>query len=147
MSETKVCLIIDDDPDDQEIFMMCVEKVKNNINCSTADSGVEAISMLTLDPGFIPDYIFLDVNMPYKDGVETLVEIRKLKKYDQLPIVMYSTTKVADTINACYNAGANLFVVKPEDFDGMVKVVNKICTIDWKNFNKLPREEFVITVD
>ena len=138
-------LFVDDDSDESYLFNEALEHAGLSVILTNASNGNHFAEILSSEE--LPDLVFLDVNMPYKDGVETLVEIRKLKKYDQLPIVMYSTTKVADTINACYNAGANLFVVKPEDIDGMVKVVNKICTIDWKNFNKLPREEFVITVD
>jgi CheY-like chemotaxis protein len=73
MSKAKTCLIVDDDPDDLEIFLICVKKVDERIECHTATMGVEAISTLTANQEFIPDYIFLDVNMP-RNGWDRVLE-------------------------------------------------------------------------
>jgi DNA-binding response OmpR family regulator len=113
MSNTKVCLVIDDDPDDQEIFVMCVKKVSDNINCRTCDSGVEAISMLTTDREFIPGYIFLDVNMPKMSGMECLQELRKIDKLKATKIFMYSTTTETIMMNESKSFGADDFIIKP----------------------------------
>ncbi len=93
----------------------------------------------------MPDLVFMDINMPYKDGFEALTEIRSNPRFKDLRLVMYSTTKNQDSINACYEKGADLFVIKPMDFDEMVQVVKKVCTFDWENFRRPSRENFVIT--
>lgn len=113
MSDTKVCLIIDDDQDDQEIFSMCVDKVTTDVDCRTADSGVDAISALNSDPGFIPNYIFLDVNMPKMSGLECLAELRKIDKLKSTKIYMYSTTIDSKIENESKSLGADDFLVKP----------------------------------
>ena len=64
MKKSISCLIIDDDADDQEIFVMCIRKISSNIDCLTANNGVDAVDLLKSNDGYVPDYIFLDVNMP-----------------------------------------------------------------------------------
>ena len=138
-------LLVDDDSDESYLFNEALEHSGLEITLSKASNGIHFSSLLAERK--IPDLVFLDLNMPYKDGLETLTEIRKIPEYSQLPIVMYSTAKVPATINACYEAGADLFVIKPEDFDGLVQVVKKVCTIDWKSFSKKSLDEFVVTVN
>jgi DNA-binding response OmpR family regulator len=113
MSETKTCLIIDDDPDDQEIFLMCVRKLDLNIDCKTSDNGVEGISMLMDNQEFIPDYIFLDVNMPKMNGIECLQEIRKIERLKNTRIFMYSTTTENKMVMKSIEYGADDFIIKP----------------------------------
>jgi hypothetical protein len=59
MSQAKSCLIIDDDPDDQEIFLMCAKKLNRNIDFKTIDNGSAAISLLISDAEILPDTFFL----------------------------------------------------------------------------------------
>src|SRR5215210_7683066 len=113
MTQAKSCLLIDDDPDDQEIFLMCVKKLDKNIDCKTSDDGLEAISMLMSNEKFIPDYIFLDVNMPKMNGIECLKEIRKIEKLKDTKIFMYSTTTENNMVNESKQFGADDFIVKP----------------------------------
>ena len=74
----KTCLLVDDDEDDAEIFSIALNEANPDIKCLTAADGLEALEMLR-DPSFIPDYIFLDLNMPLMTGKECLVEIRNSK--------------------------------------------------------------------
>ncbi|GEO08252.1 response regulator [Segetibacter aerophilus] len=113
MSEVKRCLIIDDDPDDQEIFMMCVKNLDNSIDCKTSGDGVEAIALLGSDGEVAPDYIFIDVNMPRMNGIECLTEIRKIEKLNDTRIFMYSTTAEEKRVNESKKLGAEDFIVKP----------------------------------
>lgn len=113
MKEVKHCLIIDDDPDDQEIFLLCVKKISGNIACVTADNGVEALVMLRADETYVPDYIFLDVNMPKMNGVECLKELKQIGRLQYTKIFMYSTTSESNVLNESKLLGANDFIVKP----------------------------------
>jgi CheY-like chemotaxis protein len=114
MSQTKrKCLIIDDDQDDQEIFLMCVRKVSKDIECLTVDDGVEAIVMLRSDSEYTPDYIFLDVNMPKMNGIDCLKELKKIRRLANTKIFMYSTTSETRVLNESKAFGADDFLVKP----------------------------------
>lgn len=136
-------LLVDDDSEESYLFNEALEHAHLDIRLSRANDGNDLMAYLLNKP--TPDMVFMDINMPYKDGLEALTEIRSIPKFKDLPLIIYSTAKNEDSINACYKKGANLFVIKPNDFDEMVQVVKKICTFDWKNYTKPSREDFVIT--
>lgn len=138
-------LFVDDDSDESYLFNEALEHAGLKINLSRAVDGNHLLSVLLNEP--TPDLVFIDINMPYKDGVEALTEIRKNPKFKNLPLVIYSTTKNENHIDQCYSKGADLFVIKPNNFDGMVKVVKRVCTIDWSNYTRPSRQEFVICED
>jgi CheY-like chemotaxis protein len=106
------CLLVDDDLDDQEIFLMTLEKINKNIKCLTANNGVEALSLLTQN-SFVPDYIFLDVNMPKMNGIECLKNIKNLSHLNDSKIFMYSTTSETSVLEKSKKLGATDFIVKP----------------------------------
>jgi len=106
------CLLVDDDLDDQEIFLMTLEKINKNIKCLTANNGVEALSLLTQN-SFVPDYIFLDVNMPKMNGIECLRNIKHLELLNNCKIFMYSTTSKTSVLEKSKKLGATDFIVKP----------------------------------
>jgi CheY-like chemotaxis protein len=113
MNEQRQCLIIDDDPDDQEIFLMCLRKISNKIDCLTANNGVEAITMLESNEEYIPDYIFLDVNMPKMNGIECLKHLKEIKRLKNTKIFMYSTTSENSIVKKSKKLGADDFIMKP----------------------------------
>lgn len=135
-------LFADDDSDESYLFNEALEHSGLEINLSHANNGNNLLSFLKNNP--LPDLVIIDINMPYKDGLEALSEIRSYPEFAALPLIIYSTAKNAKSIDLSYKYGADLFVVKPNNFDGMVKVVKKICNIDWKNNRKLSREDFLI---
>ena len=136
-------LLVDDDSEESYLFNEALEHAHLHIRLSHVNDGNDLINYLLTHPA--PDLVFMDINMPYKDGFEALTEIRSNPPFKNLPLIIYSTTDNEDSINACYEKGANLFVIKPNDFDEMVQVLKKVCTYDWKNYNKPSRENFVIT--
>lgn len=105
------CLLVDDDFDDREIFLMTLTELGEHIRCRTAGNGVEAINMLegTNEP---PDFIFLDISMPKMNGLECLEKIRKSENLDSCHIYMYSNAANEELLRktGALNAG---FLVKP----------------------------------
>src|SRR5258708_2480999 len=89
MENPKHCLIIDDDTDDQEIFILCVNKIGAHITCSSANNGVEAINLLQSNPDYTPEYIFIDMNMPKMNGMECLKRLKEMKRLKHSKIFMY----------------------------------------------------------
>lgn len=136
-------LLVDDDSEESYLFNEALEHAHLNIRLSRAIDGNDLMAYLLREAP--PDLVFMDINMPYKDGLEALTEIRNNPKFKNLPLIIYSTTKNENSINACYEKGADLFVIKPDDFDELMHVVEKVCTYDWKNYTKPSRENFVVT--
>ncbi|HSU51517.1 MAG TPA: response regulator [Segetibacter sp.] len=138
-------LFADDDSDETYLFNEALEHCHLEVVLSFANNGNNLLSILKSNP--LPDLVIMDINMPHKDGLEALAEIRSFPEFESLPLIIYSTTTDSSIIDASYNNGASLFVVKPENFDGMMKVVKKIAAIDWKKNPKQQRNEFVISED
>ena len=113
MSNVKYILLIDDDLDDQEIFIMCVKSIGGNIDCSTANNGADAIAMLESGKEYIPHYIFLDVNMPKMNGIECLKLLKQSDRLKDTKIFMYSTTSESSVVEKCKDLGADDFIIKP----------------------------------
>lgn len=108
----RTCLLVDDDEDDREIFCLALTQVDPSINCRIATDGLEALSILK-EKLFLPDYIFLDLNMPRMDGKECLREIRKQKHLADIPVIIFSTSSADREKEETRRLGASSFIVKP----------------------------------
>jgi CheY-like chemotaxis protein len=93
----------------------------------------------------VPDILFLDINMPVKNGIECLQLIRKESKYDKIPILIYSTSVNKVDIDKAYQNGANYFIVKPNAIDDITSIIKKLISMGKEALLSVPpREEFVI---
>jgi CheY-like chemotaxis protein len=106
-----VCLLIDDDAEEAEIFHYALEELNRPVKCLDARSGKEAIAYLSKHPGQV-DYIFLDMNMPRMSGVECMQQLRKLDTASSTPIVLYSSAFLEEQQEMLKALGARDFLVK-----------------------------------
>jgi CheY-like chemotaxis protein len=120
------CFLIDDDIDDQELFLMALEKVGRNIECTIANDGIHALEILRRNEEYVPDYIFLDVNMPRMNGLQTLAEIKKISALRSTDVIMFSTSSERAIIESSKQLGASKFEVKPT---GLTALVNTLSSI------------------
>jgi CheY-like chemotaxis protein len=121
----KDCILIEDDQDDQEIFLMALQKVDAEINCFIADDGVEGLKALS-ELSYTPKYIFVDINMPKMNGIECLREIRKLDHLRDSRVIMYSTSSDAGIVRQCKDLGADEFLPKPPGLAPLVASLSNI---------------------
>jgi CheY-like chemotaxis protein len=122
--ERKVFLV-DDDRDDREIFIEALAEIDNSCFCVTAENGEEALNKLhTIS--FIPDYIFLDLNMPRMNGRECLVEIKSIKRLKEIPIIIYTTSSLQKEQEELVKLGASMFITKPANFIDLCSSLKKI---------------------
>lgn len=121
------CFIVDDDEDDQEILATAISgSILSDHTCSFATDGEEALEILHSDT--LPDYIFLDLNMPRMDGMQCLREIRQIDKLQHIPVVIY-TTSMDDTAKATsLRLGATAFITKPTRISELVSALNDFFT-------------------
>lgn len=105
-------LIIDDDDDDREMFIEAVAEIDISINCKTSTSANDALQMLAKDQ-IIPDFIFLDLNMPRMSGKQCLSQLKKNEKLSAIPVVIYTTSKLAEDKEDTKKLGATHFITKP----------------------------------
>src|ERR1700755_558562 len=86
------CFLIDDDIDDQEIFSMALAEIDPTIQCTLAGDGPQALEMLEAMATDLPDYIFIDMNMPKMNGIACLKAIKNLDHIESARVYMFSTT-------------------------------------------------------
>ena len=112
-SSAKTCLLIDDDRDDQEIFTLALEKVDFEFQCIIANNGYEGLKYLNNKNNPLPQYIFLDLNMPLMNGKECLIEIKKHSYLRNIPVIIYTTSSLQDDVIQTRKLGAADFITKP----------------------------------
>jgi CheY-like chemotaxis protein len=89
-SKAKCCLLVEDDPEDQEFFIDTLRTVSPDTGCYTASNGEEALAALAMG-NFTPDYIVTDFNMPGMDGVELLRILKSEERYREIPVIFYTS--------------------------------------------------------
>jgi CheY-like chemotaxis protein len=125
--------IIDDDVEDQEIFMEALKDVDSTAICYTATNGEDALKKLEGgDVIMLPDLIFLDLNMPKLNGKQVLKEIKMSRTLGAIPIIMYSTSFAPRDIEEIEQLGAVYHLLKPSRFDDLCKALRKILATDWE---------------
>ena len=125
----KTCLLVDDDEDDKEIFSLALTEADASIECFIASDGIEALAMLN-DTNFIPDYIFLDLNMPLMSGKECLMEIRKQPRLRDTPVIIFSTSAAQKDILDTRALGASSFITKPPLISTLVQKLMEVFRVE-----------------
>jgi CheY-like chemotaxis protein len=115
-------LLIDDDEDDQEIFLTAVEQVAASINCMALCNGRDALKKLTAKE-ISPDVIFLDLNMPVMNGQQFLFEIKNIEDLKDIPVIIFSTSAHQPTIFLTKTLGAEDFITKPNSYDELTRIL------------------------
>lgn len=125
MASPRRCLFIDDDVDDQEFFCDAAMTIDPEMQCTFASNGIDAVSKLA-DETFLPDFIFIDMNMPKMNGKETLEEIRKMERLNAVSVYIYSTAAAPRTTQEMLELGATDFLIKPSSVQGLQELLGKI---------------------
>lgn len=135
-------LVAEDDDDDFLIFSIAIAETSFTVVLKRAENGEILLKLLNEN---IPDILFLDLLMPCQDGKQCLKEIRANKKYDSLPIIVYSSLSDLENTEYCYREGSNLYVIKPNSIGDLKDILERILSIDWKKTMYFPQKsQFVI---
>ncbi len=113
MGRPSFFLLADDDEDDRQFFLEALRSIDPAIECIMAKNGKQALTLLQNNFFAVPDYVFLDLNMPLMNGLKCLEEIKKLPSLMDLPVVLYSTTSEKAVEEQSKKAGAHAFFIKP----------------------------------
>ena len=117
-------LLADDDFDDCHFFKEALEALPQNTALTIVHDGDELMKYLSHDTNPMPHVLFLDINMPRKNGFECLAEIKQNAWLKNLPVVMFSTSNAPDKINVLFKTGADVYICKPGNFAQLVQVIH-----------------------
>jgi CheY-like chemotaxis protein len=125
MRRNHFLFLVDDDVDDHEIFKSALAQVDESIHLIIAGNGKEALQMLAAQE-HLPDYIFLDLNMPRMGGIQFLTEIKKSETLHNIPVIVYSTSSHPDDKGKAMDAGATKFFTKPAKFTELCDLLQSL---------------------
>jgi CheY-like chemotaxis protein len=140
-------LLADDDIDDCIFFKEALDELLLSTHLRVVNDGEQLMRLLINETKEFPDVLFLDLNMPRKNGFECLSEIKLSKKLNQLPVIIFSTSFEQEVVNQLYQNGAQYFIRKPSEFSQFKKIIqHSLGLIAQENISQPTRENFVITV-
>lgn len=123
--------IADDDPDDLYVFQEIISRIDENIDIDTSIGGQELLDKITTEHAVKPDMIFLDINMPRFNGMDALRAIRNLEKFNNTPVLMISTSTHSAITELAFECGADMYIVKPNEFNDYERTMIQVLGIDW----------------
>lgn len=126
MIQQQTVLIIDDDADDRLFLTEAITDVSPGSHMHSCNSGIEALDLLSKKKIALPDFIFLDLNMPKMNGKECLVELKKILRQTLTKVIVMSTSDMKRDIEDALSLGAHLFFTKPSTYTELCNYVKKI---------------------
>jgi two-component system response regulator len=144
MEDTKVILLVEDNPDDEALTLRALKKnnIKNDV--VVARDGVEALDYLFgtgkyagRDTALMPQVVLLDLKLPKMEGLEVLRRVRTDKRTKLLPVVILTSSNEDEDRIAGYGLGANSYVRKPVDFSQFLDAARHLG-LYWLVLNEAP---------
>lgn len=139
-------LLADDDTEDCDIFIEVVHHIKPGLPVNLVHNGEQLMRLLhATHEDELPGLVFLDLNMPLKNGHECLREIRSAAKLKHIPVVIYSTSVNKDYIDDTFKNGANFYLQKPYSVKGLEDALRKVlepCSSELFNTEK---QKFILS--
>lgn len=139
-------LLADDDEDDRQFFKEAFDEIKIKTVVEMVHDGVELMNYLEAAEE-LPHIIFLDLNMPFKNGIECLKEIKDSAKLRNISIAIYSTSASENDIEQTFVRGANVYIKKPNDFALLKKALSEVISINWQyHTSGMNKENFILSI-
>jgi CheY-like chemotaxis protein len=130
-ADTKIItniILAEDDIDDQNIFQIALQEIDSSVQAQFVSNGRELLNLLE---NHKPDLLFLDLDMPYKNGLECLIEIRNNPRLEEIPVIVFSSTTKPSNIQTAYEMGAHLFFIKPPIYTDYLSSIKAIFKLNW----------------
>ena len=128
-------LLAEDDEDDIHLFKTVLFELNRNIPVTVATDGNLLMAFLK-QATTLPEMIFLDLNMPFKNGFECLDEIRSNETWNSIKIFVLSTSSQPEHIENAYKGGADLYLAKPTSYNQFKNMVEKCLVNNWEGLKQ-----------
>lgn len=117
----------DDDAEDREIFCDAIRQIDPAIKVVLSKNGQEALEILSIQER-LPDFIFLDINMPRMNGIECMSKLKSDLHFKSIPVIIYSTTPNSSEVKKIRMLGAEEFIQKEYSFDKLIESLQVVLT-------------------
>ena len=141
-----IVLLADDDKDDALLFKEALEELPIKTRFLAVYNGEQLMQLLKKNGTELPDVLFLDLNMPRKNGFMCLEEIKRDKNLNLLPVIIFSTSFDERIAELLYKNGAQHYICKPADFSQLRRVIQKVLElVSEKNISQPSKETFLLS--
>jgi len=138
-------LLADDDIDDCIFFEDALKELPISATLSTVNNGIQLMNYLLAKSDDLPDVLFLDLNMPRKNGIECLTEIKLNDTLKDLPVIIFSTSFNLEVVDLFYQKGAHYYIRKPGEYEKLRKIILEAVTLTSQNKLTQPtRDKFIL---
>jgi CheY-like chemotaxis protein len=138
--------LADDDQADCLLFEEALAELPVTANLTIVHDGEQLIDLLTQKGNILPDVLFLDLNMPRKNGFASLGQIKRDEKLLDLPVIVFSTANDQEKVKGVFRDAAHYYIRKPAKFSELKEVIYKALTLIAAGNLSLPKlESFMLT--
>ncbi len=138
----------EDDRDDRLLFEEAIDELPVSVELITFNNGDDLMEWLNNNINKLPDALFLDLNMPRKNGFAALGEIKRNTKLQDLPVIIFSTATNKEMIKQVFKDAAHYYIRKPANFWELKELIYKSLKLIADKDLDLPGEEgFMLTTD
>ena len=143
---TRYILLADDDRDDSILFQDILDELPVSTHLTTVFNGEQLMQLLHETKEQLPDVLFLDLNMPRKNGLVCLSEIKNSEKLKLLPVIILSTSYEPDVVSLLYKKGAQYYIRKPNSYSQLKRLIHHALNLTAKTNIEYPlQENFVLS--
>lgn len=146
-------LLAEDDPADCLLFKEALEELSLTTTLAIVHDGEELMKLLKKRGTKLPDILFLDINMPRKNGFASLAEIKNHPRLQKLPVIILSTSSVQEMenlkVNQTFKDAAHYYIRKPNKFPELKSMIHRVLKSVQDKSMSLPyvKEKFVLSGD
>jgi len=141
-------LLAEDDSADRLLFEEVLAELPVSVNLFTVTNGEQLLEWLNKKGNKLPDVLFLDLNMPRKNGFAALGEVKRSATLQDLPVIIFTTANDKERIKQVYKDAAHYYIRKPNTFPDLKKLVYKVLVLISEDNISLPdRKDFILKVD
>jgi len=143
---TRHILLADDDKDDSILFQEILEELPLSTHLTKVSNGEQLMQFLNETKDQLPDVLFLDLNMPRKNGYDCLLEIKGSERLKSLSVIIFSTAFEPQVISLLYKKGAQYYIRKPNSYRQMKNLIHQALILTGTTKIEYPlQEKFVLS--
>ncbi len=135
MKNHQILMIVEDDVDDRLYFCDAVKEINSSYECIRAWNGAQALELLR-QLKQLPDFIFMDINMPLMNGLDCLELIKEDERLKHIPVIIYTTSIYEKSSDYSHELGASYFMTKPKDTKELPQLIISAMEKAKENINK-----------
>ncbi|WP_415325790.1 response regulator [Chryseobacterium sp. MMS23-Vi53] len=140
-------ILVDNDEGNQIFFKNIFKDLKIGIKVQVFCNGENLMEYLKSEEAIVPEILFIDFDIPKKNSLECLHEIKANAKFDQMITTIYSDRLSEAEIEDVFVKGANIFMKKPDNYTELKKVISEVVTVNWQyQTSGLNKNNFIMKV-